>query len=49
MADLLGESPNLFDDLFKELDDWEAVLNSIADFDVDQNWDELELPTSAFD
>lgn len=29
MADLLGESPNLFDDLFAELEDWEAILKSL--------------------
>ena len=34
MADLLGESPNLFDDLFRDLEDWEVVLNSFPDFGV---------------
>jgi hypothetical protein len=37
MADLLGQSPNLLDDLFKDLEDWEAVLSSLPDFGVDQN------------
>lgn len=35
MADLLGESPNHFDDLFKELENWEAVLNSLPDLGMD--------------
>lgn len=43
MADLRGESPNLFDDLFKELEAWEAILRSLPDFGVDQNQVELEL------
>lgn len=42
MADLLGESPNLLDDLFKDLEDWEAILNSLPDFGVDQNADASE-------
>lgn len=29
MADLMRESPNLFDDLFKELEDWEEILKSL--------------------
>lgn len=37
MADLLRESSNHFDDLFKDLEDWEAVLNSLPDFSVNQN------------
>lgn len=49
MADLRGESPNLFDDLFKDLEDWEAILNSLPDFGVDQNPEEMELPASAID
>ncbi len=36
MADLLGDSPNHFDDLFKDLEDWEAILSSLPDFDVDE-------------
>lgn len=39
-----GESPNHFDDLFKDLEDWEAIFNSPPDLDVDQNRDECELP-----
>ncbi|MEO1747176.1 MAG: hypothetical protein AAFR27_00910 [Pseudomonadota bacterium] len=34
MADLLGETPNRHDDIFKELEDWEAVLKSLPGFDV---------------
>lgn len=47
MADLLRESPNLIDDLFKELEDWEVILKSLPDFGVDRNRDEMELPASA--
>lgn len=49
MADLLGQSPNLLDDLFKDLEDWEAILNSLPDFGVDQNQEEMELPVLAID
>ncbi|WP_417681694.1 hypothetical protein [Roseibium sp.] len=35
MAELLGENPNLLDDLFKELEDWEAILSTLPDFNVD--------------
>lgn len=34
MADLLGENSNHFDGLFKDLEDWEAILTSLPDFDV---------------
>ena len=34
MADLLGEIPNHFDDLFKDLEDWEEILSSLPDFNV---------------
>lgn len=44
MADLRGESPNHLDDLFKDLEDWEAILSSLPDFGVDQNPDENEPP-----
>lgn len=49
MADLLGQSPNLLDDLFKDLEDWEEILSSLPDFGVDQNSeastpDEFERP-----
>ena len=49
MVDLLGESSNHIDDLFKELEVWEAVLNSLPDFGVDQNRKELELIASLTD
>ncbi|WP_156510714.1 hypothetical protein [Labrenzia sp. OB1] len=49
MAALPGESSNLLDDLFKELEDWEIILNSLQDFGVDQNRDELDLPAPAID
>ena len=35
MADLLGGSPNLLDDVFRDLEDWEALLKSIPELDVD--------------
>ncbi|MFN3224719.1 MAG: hypothetical protein ACE360_00520 [Hyphomicrobiales bacterium] len=44
MADLLGESPNLLDDLFKDLEDWEVILSSLPDFGVDQNPEPDEPP-----
>ena len=34
LAHLLEENPNHFYDVFKELEDWEAVLKSLPDFDV---------------
>lgn len=43
MADLLGGSPNLLDDLFKELEDWETILNALPDLNVV----DLKLPGSA--
>lgn len=49
MADLLRESSNHFDDLFKELEDWEAILASLPDFGVDQNQDEMDLDALAID
>lgn len=49
MADLLGESSNHFDDLFEELEDWEAILRSLPDIGVDQNQDEMELDALAID
>ena len=36
LADLLGESPNHLDDLFKELEDWEAILKSLPNLQADQ-------------
>jgi hypothetical protein len=44
MADLLGESPNLLDDLFKELEDWETILNALPDFNGDEISDENDPP-----
>lgn len=35
MVHLLGESPNLIEDLFSEFGTWEAILNSLPDFCVD--------------
>lgn len=49
MADLLGESPNHIDDIFKDLEDWEAILTSLPDFGVDQNLDEMKLPALAIE
>ncbi|MEO0383549.1 MAG: hypothetical protein AAF234_08370 [Pseudomonadota bacterium] len=48
-ADLLGRSSNQFDDLFKDLEDWEAILSTLPDFGVDQNPDEMELPVPDID
>ena len=44
MADLLGQSPNHFDDLFKDLEDWEAILSSLPDFGEDQNSEPIAAP-----
>jgi len=49
MANLLGQSSNHFDDLFKNPEDWETILNSLPDFGVDQNQDAMELPALAID
>ncbi|MEO0383543.1 MAG: hypothetical protein AAF234_08340 [Pseudomonadota bacterium] len=49
MADLLGQSSNQFDDLFKDLEDWEVILSSLPDFGVDQNLDECEPPAPDID
>ncbi|MFN3171217.1 MAG: hypothetical protein ACE37E_11050 [Hyphomicrobiales bacterium] len=49
MADLLGESPNHSDDLFKDLEAWEAILSSLPDFGVDQDQDNCEPPALAID
>lgn len=49
MADLLGESSNHFDDLFKDLEACEAILSSLPDFGVDQNQNEREMPALAID
>ncbi len=37
MADQLGESSNYMDNIFKELETWEAILNELPDFSVNQN------------
>jgi hypothetical protein len=42
MADLLGESPNLIDDLFAELAAWEAILEKLPDFDGDEIPEEID-------
>lgn len=47
LADLRGESSNHFDDLFKDLEDWETILNWLPDFGVDQNPDDREIPGPA--
>ncbi|MEP1932176.1 MAG: hypothetical protein ABJO52_20840 [Nisaea sp.] len=44
MADLLGESPNLLNDLFKDLEDWEEILNSLPAFDVDDISEDNDPP-----
>lgn len=44
MADLLGESPNLLNDLFKELENWEAILKTLPDFGVDEISSEDDPP-----
>ncbi len=44
MADLLGESPNLLDDLFLDLKTWEAVLNALPDLPVDDISSEYDPP-----
>lgn len=49
MADPRGESPNHFDDLFKDQGDWEAILSSLPDFGVDRNPAEMGLPASVVD
>lgn len=49
MADLLGESPNHIDDLFKDLEDWEAILSSLPDFGVDRHPNECEMPAQVVD
>ena len=36
MADLLRDNPNLLDDIFKELDTWEGILNSLPEFVEDE-------------
>ncbi len=41
MAESRGETSNrlgyLEDDLFKELENWEAILNALPDLEVDEN------------
>ena len=37
MADLLRENPNLMDDIFKELEAWEEILNSLPEFPEDES------------
>ena len=49
MADLLGENPNLCDDLFADSEAWVAILSSMADFGVDQKLDECEPPAPLVD
>ncbi|MEM9279993.1 MAG: hypothetical protein AAGA76_15610, partial [Pseudomonadota bacterium] len=44
MVDPQGVSPNQFDDLFAELENWEAVLRALPDFDVDQGPEEDDPP-----
>lgn len=44
MVDLLGESSNLLDDLFSDLEDWEAILSALPEFGVDQNQDADDPP-----
>jgi len=49
MADLRGESSNHMDDLFKDLEAWEAILSSLPDLGVDQNPDEGEVLAPVID
>ncbi len=35
MADLPGDNPNLFDNCFKKLENWEAILNTLDKFSVE--------------
>ena len=49
MSDLLGQNSDHLDDLFKDLEDWEAILNLLPDFGLDQNQDEMESPALAID
>lgn len=49
MADFLGECLNLFDDIFKELENWETILSSLPDFNVDENRDEIESSAWSID
>lgn len=42
MADLLGENPNLIDDIFRDLENWEAILQTMPDFDEDETPDERQ-------
>lgn len=44
MADLLGEDPNLLDDLFAELKNWEEVLKSLSDSHEDKSDCGNDLP-----
>jgi hypothetical protein len=48
MAGSRGEIPNrlgyLEDDLFKELENWEAILNALPDLDVDENCVPIQEP-----
>lgn len=44
VADILGESPNLIDDLFKDLEDWEALLKTLPEFDGDDILNEDDPP-----
>lgn len=49
MADQLGESSNHLNDLFKDLEAWEAILSSLPDLGVDQNPDEGEILAPVID
>jgi hypothetical protein len=48
MAGSRGEISNrlgyLEDDLFKELENWEAILNALPDLDVDENCVPIQEP-----
>jgi len=37
MADLLGESPSLFDDVFNEFKNWKMISNSHDNFSGDED------------
>ena len=49
MAELRGESSNLFEDIFAELENWEALLESLPDFDGDDYPDDPSPPDLAPD
>ena len=43
MADLLGGNPNLLDDVFKSLEDWEEILKSVPELSDNEPLDNPSL------